>query len=90
MDIEAVKQLTNDINRVVDAHTKPLHAMIEDRGEQLETVWKELSGAKQKIKSLRSALESNKADSYPGLAVKESVLLNRIYKNTTQALQESD
>ena len=46
MDNEAIKQLTNDINRVVDAQTKPLHAKIENLKEQLESAWKELNGIK--------------------------------------------
>ncbi len=34
----------------------------------------------------KAVLEKNKADSYPGLAVKERTLLNRIYKTSTAAL----
>ncbi len=44
---------------------------------------------KNKNKRLRDTLESNKANSYPGLAVKEGELLNRIYRNTTETLKES-
>ena len=37
-------------------------------------------------KQLLEALEGIKADSYPGLAAKESTLLNRIYRKARQAL----
>ena len=39
-------------------------------------------------KRLREALEEMKKNSYPGLAVKESTLLNRVYRIAQQALKE--
>ena len=56
MDSESIKQLTNDINRVVDAHTKPLHVAIKNITAQLEWAWRELNGIKNKNKRLREAL----------------------------------
>jgi len=43
----------------------------------------------QKITKLQEALVKIKSNSYPGLAVKESTLLNRIYIRATKALEET-
>ena len=53
MDAESIKQLTTDINNVVDAHTKPLHVKIESLVKQLDDAWKELNGVKNENKRLK-------------------------------------
>ena len=42
---------------------------------------------REENKRLRKAMIYTKTQSYPGLAVKEGTLLNRIYKNARQALK---
>ena len=58
---------------------------------QREQVISDLQGHIAELQSenkrLREAMERIKVFSYPGLAVKESTLLNRIYKDATQALK---
>lgn len=94
MDAESIKELTNSIIRVVDTETKPLDVRIEKLANDLNDAYQKISLHKQSEKQLeaqnkilREAMESIKANSYPGLAVKESTLLNGIYITSTNALR---
>ena len=55
---------------------------------QIAVIWED---EKERLEAenarMKELLEKIKADSYPGLAVKESVLLNRIYKTSSKALK---
>ena len=57
MDNEAIKQLTNDINRVVDAQTKPLRAKIENLKEQLEVESETVTNLQAENKLSRETLK---------------------------------
>ena len=57
-------------------------------GQVKSIIDKERLALQAQHKKLREALEEIKADSYPGLAVKESTLLNRVYTTAKQALQK--
>jgi hypothetical protein len=59
---------------------KEIGKLYRKRGDEIKQLQAE-------NKRLKDALRMIKAESYPGLAVKESTLLNRIYKCASQALK---
>ena len=59
----------------------------EDCDKEIEQQGDKIVALEAENKRLREAMEKIKTNSYPCLAVKESVLLNRIYRESTQALK---